>query len=251
MDLNRRGFFPLGGGNVSVVIPGLKKGEYLRPVTLVERGHVKRIRGICYSCIKHGQSTDVPLLMKHSVISAFTKLVSTQSSLTPLQKEITALLITPEPFDIETISINGVCDKTLGSGSGILLWAETDTGCVIASDALGDEVPKKDRRKINGNGKRFNKFKKKRESDGSESRRNPMEVVVEVVADKAVERLLKELEHGGCVDEYMQDQLIIFSALAKGKSIITTGPISLHTRCVHFLIMYQMSTMEIDNATSI
>ncbi|PAV24366.1 RNA 3 -terminal phosphate cyclase [Pyrrhoderma noxium] len=57
-----------------------------------------------------------------------------------------------------------------------------------------------------------------------------MEVVVEVVADKAVERLLKELEHGGCVDEYMQDQLIIFSALAKGKSIIMTGPISLHTR---------------------
>ena len=104
---------------------------------------------------------------------------------------------------------------------------------------------------MNGNGKRFNKFKKKRESDASESRRNPMEMVVEVVADKAVERLLKELEHGGCVDGYMQDQLIIISALAKGKSIIMAGPISLHTRCVHFLIMYQMSTMEIDNATSI
>ena len=48
MDLDTCGFFPLGGGNVFSVILGLKKGEHLRPVTLVERGHVKRIRGICY-----------------------------------------------------------------------------------------------------------------------------------------------------------------------------------------------------------
>ena len=48
MDLNRRGFFPLCGGGVFGVIPGFLKGEHLRPVTLVERGHVKRIRGICY-----------------------------------------------------------------------------------------------------------------------------------------------------------------------------------------------------------
>ena len=111
------------------------------------------------------------------------------------------------------------CEKpsdAVGSGSGIVLWAETYEGCILGGGALG--------------------------SKGMDAAR---------VGREAARELTSNLDHGGCVDEYMQDQLIIFSALAKGKSIIMTGPISLHTRCVHFLIMYQMSTMEIDNATSI
>lgn len=33
-----------------------------------------------------------------------------------------------------------------------------------------------------------------------------------------------------CVDDYMQDQLIVLMALAKGKSRIKTGNITLHTK---------------------
>ena len=40
---------------------------------------------------------------------------------------------------------------------------------------------------------------------------------------RVVEDLQKEIKHGGCVDEYMQDQLVVFQALAKGRSKILGG----------------------------
>ena len=52
---------------------------------------------------------------------------------------------------------------------------------------------------------------------------------------EAVDSLVKDLSHEACVDEYLQDQLIIFMALAKGKSKIKSGPLSLHTKtAIHF-----------------
>ena len=33
-----------------------------------------------------------------------------------------------------------------------------------------------------------------------------------------------------CVDEYMQDQMIIFMALAKGESKMLAGPLTLHSQ---------------------
>ncbi|KAL9652471.1 hypothetical protein ABK040_000043 [Willaertia magna] len=48
-------------------------------------------------------------------------------------------------------------------------------------------------------------------------------------------RLEKQWNEKGCVDEHVQDQLIIFMALAKGKSKLRTGPLTLHTQtAIHF-----------------
>ena len=52
----------------------------------------------------------------------------------------------------------------------------------------------------------------------------------EQVGEAAAEELLEALAHGGCVDEWLQDQLVIFMALADGRSAVTCGEISLHTR---------------------
>ena len=52
---------------------------------------------------------------------------------------------------------------------------------------------------------------------------------VDRLVSKVVQDLNAELAHGGCVDEYLQDQLVIFQALAKGKSKIDGGSPSLHT----------------------
>jgi RNA 3'-terminal phosphate cyclase (ATP) len=35
--------------------------------------------------------------------------------------------------------------------------------------------------------------------------------------------LKREIEYGGCVDEHMRDQLVVFQALADGKCEIETG----------------------------
>lgn len=40
---------------------------------------------------------------------------------------------------------------------------------------------------------------------------------------------MNDLQYDTCVDEYMQDQLIIFAALAAGRSLIAMGPMALHT----------------------
>lgn len=40
---------------------------------------------------------------------------------------------------------------------------------------------------------------------------------------------MRDLKCRACVDQHLQDQLIIFMALASGTSVLRTGPITLHT----------------------
>lgn len=97
-----------------------------------------------------------------------------------------------------TIRINAVREtqeEAFGSGGGILLLAETDNGCVIG----GSSVSTKSK-------------------------------APEEIGNEAAEELLRNLRHDGCVDEYLQDQIIIFIALAKGRSTVKTGPLTDHTR---------------------
>ncbi|ETW85646.1 hypothetical protein HETIRDRAFT_379682 [Heterobasidion irregulare TC 32-1] len=100
--------------------------------------------------------------------------------------------------DASVIDIEAVRERdkdALGGASGIFVWAETVEGCLIAGSAVGMKLlhPK-------------------------------------TVGEEAAELLWRNLEHGGCVDEFMQDQMIIFLALAKGESIVKTGPLTLHTK---------------------
>lgn len=48
-------------------------------------------------------------------------------------------------------------------------------------------------------------------------------------AVEAVAALERELAHGGTVDEHLQDQLIVYMAIAAGQSRMRTGPLSMHT----------------------
>lgn len=57
----------------------------------------------------------------------------------------------------------------------------------------------------------------------------------EETGKRAGEELHKMIEEGGCVDKYIQDQLIVFMALAKGPSVIRTGEITLHTKTAIFV----------------
>eukprot|EP01147_Barroeca_monosierra_P007178 gene7178-477_t len=89
---------------------------------------------------------------------------------------------------------------SIGSGAFLILVAETSTGCRISGSAV-----------LN--------FKQHAED----------------AAKKAADTLCNELKHGGCVDEYLMDQLIIYMALAKGRSCIRCGPPSLHTKTAIYI----------------
>ncbi|KAK7049216.1 hypothetical protein VNI00_005817 [Paramarasmius palmivorus] len=88
-------------------------------------------------------------------------------------------------------------DNTTGAGSGIVLWAELEGGGMLGGSALG-----------------------KKGVDALE------------VGKEAAAELVKAIEAGGCVDKWLQDQIIIFMALADGKSEIQCGNqgLELHTK---------------------
>jgi RNA 3'-terminal phosphate cyclase (ATP) len=85
--------------------------------------------------------------------------------------------------------------EAVGSAAGILIIAIFDTGRLLAGSALAE----------------FRKEKSK------------------AVAHRAAEELFQTLSDGGCVDEWLQDQLILYAALADGVSEIATGSLTLHT----------------------
>ncbi|KAI2490243.1 RNA-3'-phosphate cyclase [Fragilaria crotonensis] len=85
--------------------------------------------------------------------------------------------------------------KSMGSGCGILLVATTTTDCLLAGSALG----------------------------------SPNKPAIEV-GREAAEELVATLRDGGCVDEWLQDQLILFMALGDGISEVLTGSLTMHTQ---------------------
>ena len=54
-------------------------------------------------------------------------------------------------------------------------------------------------------------------------RAGKLEQIVPTIVRKVSDDLLAEIEHGGCVDEYLQDQLVVFQALAEGRSQVYGG----------------------------
>ncbi|KAI0710375.1 RNA 3'-terminal phosphate cyclase [Cerioporus squamosus] len=172
LEIVKRGYFPKGGGEVHVSIPAVRGP--LPAVTLVGRGKVKTVRGRSYVA-------GLPRSLADAMCAAATE-----------------VLVEAGVVDADQINVECVREKpadAVGSGSGIVLWAETEDGCVFGGSALGR--------------KGIDPARVGREAGGE---------------------LVSNLAHGGCVDEYMQDQMIIFLALAQGRSTVKTGPLTLHTR---------------------
>ncbi|KIK63775.1 hypothetical protein GYMLUDRAFT_71893 [Collybiopsis luxurians FD-317 M1] len=87
-------------------------------------------------------------------------------------------------------------DNMAGAGSGIVLWAELEGGGIIGGSAVG-----------------------RKGIDATD------------LGVRAAQDLLRGLDAGGCVDEWLEDQIIIFMALADGLSeILTARQLQLHTR---------------------
>eukprot|EP01135_Chromosphaera_perkinsii_P004101 Nk52_evm8s270 gene=Nk52_evmTU8s270 len=51
----------------------------------------------------------------------------------------------------------------------------------------------------------------------------------EDIAHATVDQFLSDLQSGACVDSYMQDQIVIYMCLAKGRSVIRTNALTSHS----------------------
>jgi len=92
-------------------------------------------------------------------------------------------------------------NKAQGSASGLNVTVTTDTGGMFCASMVG--------------GKGVN---------------------AEKVSKSSVSTVLRNLKKGGAIDEFLQDQIIIYCALATGKSSIRCGPLSRHTMSVINLV---------------
>ena len=92
-------------------------------------------------------------------------------------------------------------------GSSIALWAETDTGVLVGSDALG------------------------------ELRRTS-----ESVGEEAAEKLITELSFAPTVDVFLADMLVPYMALAQGTSVIFTRELSEHIEANIWLMETMLNT---------
>lgn len=67
----------------------------------------------------------------------------------------------------------------------------------------------------------------------------PNSEIAKYMVEACFKALNKEIEHGGCVDEFMQDELVVFQALASGRSFVYAGEGvgegSLHTKTVRWV----------------
>nr|XP_057928694.1 RNA 3'-terminal phosphate cyclase [Doryrhamphus excisus] len=168
-DIRMRGFYPKGGGEVTVSVSPVKE---LQAITMLDRGNITKIHGRAFV------AGVLPFKLAKDMSTAAVRTI---------RKEIKELYINIQALQEK--------DKACGNGNGIIIIAESSTGCLFAGSALGKKG-----------------------------------VYADKVGIEAAEMLLRNIRHNGCVDEFLQDQLIIFMALAKGTSRIRTGAVTLHTQ---------------------
>lgn len=168
----QRGYFPKGGGVVFVDVKPLK--QHLKPLNLTERGtiHVISIRSFHAGKVPRSLAQRMAEAARNRLLEEVRGLRSSQIQ----------CVVVAEP-------------RSVGSGLGILVVAETTSGCRLAGSTLCESTH-----------------------------------VPETAGVRAADELIASINEGGCVDEWLQDQLIVFMALAEGRSEIVTGSLTLHTQ---------------------
>lgn len=155
IEVLRPGYVPRGSGELLVSIEPL--AAPLTALDLSSQGGVRKIGGI--SLASHLEREQVALRMAERCRS----------------------LLAEKGYEPE---LETIIDSTaFQRGASLLLWAETETGCVLGSDRAG---------------------KRGRSSES--------------IADQAVGVLLEDLASGATVDRFAADQMILFAGLASGRS---------------------------------
>lgn len=175
--VNKRGFYPKGGGVVTLKTSPVKS---LSPKVILDRGEVTHVSIFSFVAGK----------IPHHVAQRMNRSA----------KEVLVQALDPTKVKYEETALQETRERSFGDGTGIIIVAKTSTGCILGGSSLGE-------------------FRKK----------------AEVIGKEAAEELVRNINWGGCVDEWAQDQIILFMALAKGKSRVKTGPLTSHTTTsIHF-----------------
>jgi len=164
----QRGHYPRGGGIVRAHIEPIEKLQALR---LTEPGRVVHIAGVAH-CVR--LQANIATRMAHAASKALIKAGHAK-------------------VDIRAESYPPTQDPHLGPGTGITIWAETESGGILGASSLGKRGKPADQ-----------------------------------VGREAAETLIKQLQTGRAVDRHLTDQLVPYLALAEGESEITSAELTSH-----------------------
>ncbi|KXS09839.1 RNA 3'-terminal phosphate cyclase [Gonapodya prolifera JEL478] len=195
VGLQRRGLYPRGGGEVVLDVRGVDQGRGWPGFELVDPGEVVKVIGYLWS--SPGTPDSVLDEMETAARRVLRKNITFQQSEPAMTEE-------DGPTDRITFErTSHARDSCVGGiGAGLLLVAHTTTHCLLASS-----------------------------SHYSPSKRDPFSPArAGLRASNAATSLADQIRTGTCVDEYLQDQLIILMALAKGESRMRCGELTLHTQ---------------------
>lgn len=155
LEILRPGYVPKGHGRLSMKVKALK--QPLKPVELLRQGSLKAVRAISLASHLEGERVGQRMAAR------------CQS------------LLEQRGYGAQ---IQIIQDTTaIQKGAAMLLWAETDTGCLLGADRAG---------------------KRGRSSES--------------IAESVVNSLIEDLCTGATSDRYLADQLILFAAIAEGQS---------------------------------
>ena len=120
-SLQRRGFYPKGGGALTLTATPVDREAGVPPLELVARGKVKAVRGIVFVA-----GTIPPAVGQRMADAARAALLAAGVD-----------DVSPECVSLGTV-VHEARDTAFGDGCGITLVAETDTGCLLGASALGE-----------------------------------------------------------------------------------------------------------------
>jgi len=192
LSCSRRGFYPKGGGDVHLDVPGLQPGQTLLPIDISTRGDV--------------QLADATLFVTQELRDdEAAAIAQVRRALHGLAPEIRV-----EP-----------CVVQASDPRSPKLWVEVLVSTTTGAAFHGSGEPKD----LNGG----NKGGKGQKGWGKGGGASPAEVAASS-AREAREPLDKQLQTGAAVDEHLIDQLILPASLAAGKSKFLAAELSLHAK---------------------
>ena len=194
-------------GSVSYTIQPLSRGTTLPAFTLSNRESLSQIHAIIIAPFRYQSE------LQHLIQSTIEEYIKLGHLARPSEEF-------PVNFTMETPGST----KTVY----LLLVAQTATGHRLGRDryltklhssstASSQKASAKRPSIAKGRGK------PRRSEGGSQADDSITTEALSALAENVVGDLADELKHGGCVDTFMRDQLVVYQALAKGKSYVDGG----------------------------
>lgn len=232
IDVARRGFYPRGGGHMLVDIDPVAS---LSALTLTHRGTVASVKGVVsgFGRTARRDLKAVAIATQTLLRERFGYQVAVNMEVAPESSvKVSPAEIQEDPADLVDSQVQGHItfkqrralheerERQFEAAIQCQLVLTTTTGAMFGADALV-------------------------ESAKSHQLFDPQDV-----AQEATKRLAEAWDAGGCVDEHTMDQLVIYMALAHGKSaVVCNAPTSISSMhletAIHFTTMLTGARFEI------